>query len=316
MNRRIAMALTGATVLLTALTACGESGSSSAGGSASENSSAAGGDTIAAGLVLGGPPEFENRPDGLPGLAEVYGVTFGEFRKLDAGGPLTINALKNGQIDAADIFTTDPSIAANDFVVLEDPENLYAAQNVLPLINTEKATDGVTAVLDAVSAELTTEDLIALNEQQDPAAVAGQWLAGKGLDATGTKAAGTDLTIGSANFQENVILANIYAQALQAQGATVKTQLNIGSREAYMPGLQDGSIDLIPEYSGVLLQYFDKEATAVSSDDVYAALPDALPEGLTVLQQSAAEDKDAIVVTRETAEQYGLTSIADLAKQP
>jgi glycine betaine/choline ABC-type transport system substrate-binding protein len=248
-------------------------------------------------------------------------VTFGEFRKLDAGGPLTINALKNGQVDAADIFTTDPNIAANDFVVLEDPEDLYAAQNVLPLINTEKATDGVTAALNAVSAQLTTEDLIALNEQviieqQDPAAVAGQWLTEKGLDAPGTQAAGVDLTIGSANFQENVILANIYAQALQAQGATVQTQLNIGSRETYMPGLQDGSIDLIPEYSGVLLQYFDPEATEVSSEEVYAALPEALPDGLTVLEQSAAEDKDAIVVTRETAEEYGLTSIADLAQQP
>ena len=314
------MALTGATVLLTALTACGESGSSSAGGSAGE-SGGGGGDTIAAGLVLGGPPEFENRPDGLPGLAEVYGVTFGEFRKLDAGGPLTINALKNGQIDAADIFTTDPSIAANDFVVLEDPENLYAAQNVLPLINTEKATDGVTAVLDAVSAQLTTEDLLQLNEQvtieqQDPAAVAGQWLAGKGLDATGSQAAGVDLTIGSANFQENVILANVYAQALQAQGATVTTQLNIGSRETYMQGMQDGSLDLFPEYSGALLRYFDEESTAVSGEDVYAALPGALPSGLSVLDQAEAEDKDAIVVARETAEQYGLTSIADLAKQP
>lgn len=320
MNRRTTMALTGATVLLTALAGCGESGSSSSSG-AVETSAGGGGDTIAAGLVLGGPPEFETRPDGIPGLEEVYGVTFGEFRELDAGGPLTINALKNGQVDAADIFTTDPNIAANDWVVLEDPEDLYAAQNVLPLINTEKATDGVRAVLDAVSAQLTTDDLLALNEQviidqQDPAAVAGQWLAEKGLDATGTQAAGVDLTIGSANFQENVILANIYAQALQAQGATVETQLNIGSRETYMPGLQDGSIDLIPEYSGVLLQYFDPEATAVSSEDVYAALPAALPEGLTVLEQSAAEDKDAIVVTRETAEQYGLTSIADLAQQP
>ena len=320
MNRRTTMALTGATVLLTALAACGESGSSSSSGTA-KSTSGAGGDTIAANLVLGGPPEFETRPDGLPGLEEVYGVTFGEFRELDAGGPLTINALKNGQVDAADIFTTDPNIAANDWVVLEDPEDLYAAQNVLPLINTEKATDGVTAVLNGVSAQLTTEDLLALNEQviieqQDPAAVAGQWLAENGLDATGSQAAGVDLTIGSANFQENVILANIYAQALQAQGATVETQLNIGSRETYMPGLQDGSIDLIPEYSGVLLQYFDPEATEVSSEDVYAALPGALPEGLTVLEQSEAEDKDAIVVTRETAEEFNLTSIADLAQQP
>jgi osmoprotectant transport system substrate-binding protein len=324
-TRTVLTAIGGAAVLLTALTACGEAGSSSgsssgSGSAASGSSSAAGGATIASNLVLGGPPEFEQRTDGIPGLQKVYGVTFGEFRKLDAGGPLTINALKNGQVDAADIFTTDPSIKANDFVVLEDPENLYAAQNVLPLINEAKATDGVKSALNAVSAKLTTQDLIDLNEkvineQQDPAAVAKEWLSGAGLDAAGTQAAGQTLKVGSANFQENVILANIYAQALQAQGATVTTQLNIGSRETYMPGLQDGSIDLIPEYSGVLLQYFDKQATAVSSDDVFAALPAALPQGLVVLDQSQAEDKDAIVVTKQTADKYGLKSIADLAKQ-
>jgi glycine betaine/choline ABC-type transport system substrate-binding protein len=324
MDRRIALprivtALTGATVLLTALTACGESGSSSSGGAGS--SGAGGGDTVASNLVLGGPPEFENRPDGLPGLEKVYGVRFAEFRKLDAGGPLTINALKNGQVDAADLFTTDPSIAANDFVVLDDPQNLYAAQNVLPLINKAKATDGVAAVLNAVSGKLTTDDLIDLNEkvineQQDPAAVAGQWLKDKGLDAPGTQAAGANLKVGSANFQENVILANIYAKALQAQGATVTTQLNIGSRETYMPGLQDGSIDLIPEYSGVLLQYFDPKATAVSSEDVFGALPSVLPDTLKVLDQSEAEDKDAIVVTKETADKYHLKSIEDLAAKP
>jgi len=320
MTRRIGIlrALAGATVLLTALTACGESGSSSG---SSGSSSSSGGDTIAADLVLGGPPEFENRTDGIPGLQKTYGVSFGDFRKLDAGGPLTINALKTGQIDAADIFTTDPSIATNGFVVLEDPKNLYAAQNVVPLINKDKATDGVKATLNAVSAKLTTDDLIDLNEKvinekQDPAAVAKAWLADNGLDATGTQAAGTTLTVGSANFQENVVLANIYAQALQAQGATVNTQLNIGSRETYMPGLQDGSIDLIPEYTGVLLQFFDKNSSAVSSEEVYAALPSVLPANLIVLDQSQAEDKDAIVVTKETAQKYDLKSIADLAGKP
>ena len=71
--------------------------------------------------------------------------------------------------------------------------------------------------------------------------------------------------VGSANFQENVVLADIYAEALKAKGVKVTTKLNIGSREAYIPALKDGSIDLIPEYSGELLQYFDKTATAVSS---------------------------------------------------
>ena len=125
--------------------------------------------------------------------------------------------------------------------------------------------------------------------------------------------AGHTVVVGSANFVESQILAEIYAQALSAKGVTVEKRLNIGSREAYIPALQDGSIDLIPEYSGVLLQYFDKAATAVTSDDVFAALEKATPEGLKVLAQSAAENKDSIAVTKDTAEANNLKSIADLA---
>lgn len=130
----------------------------------------------------------------------------------------------------------------------------------------------------------------------------------------GGSSAPTDtIVVGSANFQENVVLANIYAGALKAKGVKVSTKLNIGSRETYIPAVKDGSIDLIPEYSGVLLQYFDKGASAVSATDVFAALQKATPQPLTVLTQSAAEDKDAIVVKKETADKYNLKSIADLA---
>lgn len=132
-------------------------------------------------------------------------------------------------------------------------------------------------------------------------------------DDSGGEAPSDTIVVGSANFPENILLANIYAEALEAEGVKVETQLNIGTREAYIPGLEDGSIDLIPEYSGVLLQYYDADATAVSSDDVYAALPDVLPAELTVLEKSAAEDKDAVVVTQDVASQYNLESIEDLA---
>ena len=133
-----------------------------------------------------------------------------------------------------------------------------------------------------------------------------------GSGATGTPAPTDTIVVGSANFQESVVLANIYAEALKAKGVNVSTKLNIGSREAYIPGLEDGSIDLMPEYSGVLLQYFDKDATAVAPDEVFTALQEALPDDLVVLQKSAAEDKDAIVVTKATADKHQLTSIADL----
>jgi osmoprotectant transport system substrate-binding protein len=131
-------------------------------------------------------------------------------------------------------------------------------------------------------------------------------------NAGGSKAPSDTIVVGSANFPENVLLADIYADALSAKGVQVTKKLNIGSRETYIPALKDGSIDLIPEYSGVLLQYFDKNATAVSSADVYAALQKAVPAPLTVLDQAQAEDKDAVVVTKETATKYNLTSIADL----
>ncbi len=136
---------------------------------------------VAGSEVLGGPPEFATRPTGVPGLKEKYGLTFKEFKPLDVGGPLTVAALKNDQVQAANLFTTDPAIAANGFVVLEDPKNLFAAQNVLPLINSDKATPEVTEVLDAVSSKLTTDQLIELNtkvqvDKEDSAQVAQEWV--------------------------------------------------------------------------------------------------------------------------------------------
>jgi osmoprotectant transport system substrate-binding protein len=142
--------------------------------------------SVASKLTLGGPPEFKTRPDGVPGLKTNYGVTFGTYKTLDAGGPLTVNALKNGQIDAGDIFTTDPSITQNGFVVLADPKFNFAAQNVLPLINKSKASDTVKTALNAVSAKLDTNTLIGLltkvvSDKQDPDAVAKAWVASAGL---------------------------------------------------------------------------------------------------------------------------------------
>lgn len=121
------------------------------------------------------------------------------------------------------------------------------------------------------------------------------------------------IIIGSANFPESETVANIYAEALRANGFDVSTKLNIGSREAYIPAVKDGSIDLIPDYTGNLLQYLDKSATATSSEDVLAALPAALGDDLTVTAQAPGEDKDAVVVTRATATDRKLTTIGDLA---
>src|SRR5450756_641667 len=134
-----------------------------------------------------------------------------------------------------------------------------------------------------------------------------------GVEACGSGSSDPLAAGGSASYPESALLAEIYAGALSAKGVKVDKKLNIGSRETYIPALKDGSIDLIPEYTGVLDQYFNKNAKATTSDDVYAELKAAVPATLTVLNKSAAEDKDSVVVTQKTAAKYGLKSIGDLA---
>ncbi|MFL6090199.1 MAG: glycine betaine ABC transporter substrate-binding protein [Aeromicrobium sp.] len=132
--------------------------------------------------------------------------------------------------------------------------------------------------------------------------------------AAGDGGSSKTITVGSAAFPENEIIAEIYAQALEAKGLTVKKKLNIGAREVYIPALTNGEVDLIPEYSGNLLSYFDAKATATSSDDVYAALQKAAPKGLRVLKPAPGEDKDSLNVTAAFAKSKNVKSIADLSK--
>lgn len=135
-----------------------------------------------------------------------------------------------------------------------------------------------------------------------------------GGDPTATPGGeGDTIVVGSASFGESQILAEIYAQALEAKGIDAKTQLDIGAREAYIGAIKDGTIDLFPEYTGNLLLFFDPKATATAPDEVEEALEEALPEGLEVLDASAAEDKDSLNVTAEFAEKHDLASIEDLA---
>ena len=126
----------------------------------------------------------------------------------------------------------------------------------------------------------------------------------------------TSVVVGSANFPENVTLAYVYGQALAADGVTVSYKVNIGARAAYIPALEKGEIDLIPEYAGSILSFLDKTANAKSGDDVKTALDSALPKGLTALDFSAAADSDSLNVTSAFAAANGLTSIADLSKVP
>ena len=139
---------------------------------------------VASKLTFGAPAQFQTRPDGIPALKSVYGVTFGTFTALSASGTVTVTALKNGTIDAGDIFSTDPSFAADGFVALADPQNMFAAQNITPIVTTSKLTSTIKDTVNAVSAKLTTAVLAQLDAQVgtgDPDPIAQQWLSSNGL---------------------------------------------------------------------------------------------------------------------------------------
>jgi osmoprotectant transport system substrate-binding protein len=141
---------------------------------------------LAASMVFGGPPEFKTRSDGLPGLKKLYGLTFKSFDPLDESGPITLAALVDGKVQAADVFTTTPQIITEHLLSLADPKSDFAAQNVTPLVNRKGVSPTVVATLNEVSAKLTTAALLAMDKQvivdkANYATVARTWLTQQGI---------------------------------------------------------------------------------------------------------------------------------------
>ncbi|MDQ8706603.1 ABC transporter substrate-binding protein [Streptomyces sp. LHD-70] len=137
-------------------------------------------------LVIGAAPEVKKRTVGVVGLEEVYGVEFKEFKSLDSSGPLVKGALRKGDVDVANLFTTDTDIEAEGWVVLTDPKNLVPGQHVVPLIADRKADSTVRRALAKLGAALTTEQLTELNRQvdkdkKDPEKAAREWASRHGL---------------------------------------------------------------------------------------------------------------------------------------
>lgn len=136
-----------------------------------------------------------------------------------------------------------------------------------------------------------------------------------GETSSSPSSGGAQIVVGSANFTESEILAEIYAAALRGKGIDATTKTRIGSREVYLQALKDGSIDLVPEYTGNLLQYVDPSNTARTADEIEKALPTALGSSMAILKPSAATDQDVYVVTKKRAQADNLVSLHDLAGQ-
>ncbi|MFD3373485.1 MULTISPECIES: ABC transporter substrate-binding protein [unclassified Streptomyces] len=142
---------------------------------------------VAKDMTIGAGSEFKTRTQGGVGLKTVYGVEFGKFQPLDAGAQSTLlKLLKDDKVQAANLYTTDPAIVEDKLVVLEDPKNLFSSQNVTPLVYKSAVDDKAKAALNALSAKLTTEDLLEMmkklvNDKEDASDVAKEWLTNAGL---------------------------------------------------------------------------------------------------------------------------------------
>ncbi len=142
--------------------------------------------SVASQWTLGGPPECPQRPFCQPGLESVYGLHFKAFKSLDAGGPLTFAALKQGAINIGLVFSSDGGITANNFVVLEDDKHLQQADNIVPLIRSDVLNSEITTLLNSIDAKLNTPDLTSMNksadvDKQDPADIAATWVKNHGF---------------------------------------------------------------------------------------------------------------------------------------
>ncbi len=229
--------------------------------------------------------------------------------------------------------TTEPTTAmaqqclpvpGDSIVVLADDMMLQNSDNLVPAVNAATAGDpGVMAALNAVSATLDTPTLIQLNksvdiDRQTSAEVAGQFVADQGLTAP-SQGSGS-LVVGSANFSENITVAEIYAAVLRDGGYDV-TVRTIGNRETYMPALVSGEVDVVPEYAATAAEFINRsmngaDASPVASGDINetkAALNGLSEFGVVFGDPSAAQDQNAFAVTTAFSEQYGVTSLSELA---
>ena len=217
-------------------------------------------------------------------------------------------------------------VPGDQLVVLEDDLQLQNSDNVLPAINVETAQDATLLMaLDEVSKALDTPTLIGLNRAVDielrtSREVAEEFVMENSVVAPMT--GGGEITIGAANFSENITIAEIYGVVLRNAGYDVEVRA-IGNRETYLPALQSGEIDVVPEYAATVAEYLNRlangaEAPAVASGDIQATY-EALSTlgndaGIIFGLASEAQDQNAFAVTTAFAEQYGVTSLTELAE--
>jgi osmoprotectant transport system substrate-binding protein len=141
---------------------------------------------VAGQMTLGAPPDCPKAAFCIPGLKKTYGITFGDFKALDFGGPKTVAAIDSGAVDVGELFSLDPTIANKHYHVLTDDKNLQAAGNFVPVVRQEVASDQLGQLLDSVTTKLTDDNMRTMvdevqNQHRDVADVAKEFLTSQGL---------------------------------------------------------------------------------------------------------------------------------------
>jgi osmoprotectant transport system substrate-binding protein len=219
------------------------------------------------------------------------------------------------------------AVPGTQLVALEDDKHLQTVDNIIPAVNAKAAKQPLLDALNKVSAALTTAKLVAMNKSTDidhktSPNVAKDFVSAESL-ATGVSGGSGKVVIGAANFSENQTLANIYAQVLNAAGyqASVKT---VGNRELYLPALEKGELQVVPEYVGTLTEFINKAKNGASASPLASSDLTATAQALATLgdkvglkfgDPAQAADQNTFAVTTGFADKYGVKTLSDLASK-
>lgn len=270
-------------------------------------------------MRFGAIPGFATRPDGLPLLKKHYGLEFAKIRSFENG--LKYQALKDGSIDAVYGFETDGQIHESGLVVLRDNRSIWPTYQAVPIVRTttlKKAGPALSATLNAVSSSLDAKTMQRLNNQVDagkrnPKDVAREYLKEHGFIKQIRR---PKVTVGSKDFTEQIVLAELYAQALEARGFPVERRLNLGATAVADSALRKGTISMYPEYTGTAYTAVlnMKAKPGLSEKELYSAVEVGYRKrGLDVLNATPFSNGNAIVMTSKTAQRLKVSTLSDLA---
>jgi osmoprotectant transport system substrate-binding protein len=250
-------------------------------------------------------------------LAIVLTTACGESGSSGTGGGADASGSASGDNCAP--------VAGDQLVVLADDKELQNADNIIPAVNAAAASPALLGALNAVSEVLTTEELIEMNaavdvERQSAEDVAAGYVADKGLDS-GVSGGSGPVVVGAADFTESQVLGTLYADVLTAAGFQASVQ-TVGNRELYLPALQRGEIQAFPEYLATVTDIINKQVNGPDAEPVASGDVDATVDALTPLAErtglvfgepAQAADQNAFAVTREFADQVGVSTLSELA---